>query len=133
MMLTKLITDVTLVVFLIINIVQVITIIYILIYAVTDVYRRCNSPSLGVRTNRLITREKKNFAFIGGGVSEEAVFRFRKILTPEKVGNFFSDGVTKEITEGEKPGKKKIQSILSLLKRGHEPTAKEKRKDFSLR
>lgn len=115
-------TDVAFVIFFIINIVQIITIISILIYAVTDVYRRCNSPSLSVRSERLITNGgNKNVAFVGGGAPEETVFKFRKLLKPEKMEKVFLGGNTKKNTKEEKPEKKKKPSILSLLKRGHEP------------
>ena len=117
---SSLLTDVTFVIFLILNIVQFVTIIATLIYAIADVYRRCNSPSTGVRSNHLlINGGNENVAFVGGGVPKEAVLRFRNLLEPKRVGKTFLGKPAR--TPVRDLNTKKAFSVFSLLKRGHEP------------
>ena len=99
-----------------------VAIIITLTYAITDVYRRCNSPSLCVRSNRLMTNGgNESVAFVGGGAPREAMLRFVKLLEPERVGNTFVGKPAGAPLQDKQIDNKKSVGILSILKRGHEP------------
>lgn len=110
-------SDGTFVVFLILNIAQIVTILTILIYVVVDVYRRCNSASSSVRSSPVMGSEDDGVAFVGGGgggLSEETVFKFRSMLEPESVGRLLLLSSARVKSEEEA-----TSSLFTMLKNGH--------------
>nr|BDT62680.1 MAG: wsv325-like protein [Metapenaeus ensis nimavirus] len=108
-----------------------VTILSILIYAVFDVHQRCNSSS-NLRSNRLLTDGGNgNVFFLGGGTTREAVFKFRDLLEPQRVGRDLvsarSEYDQKIIRKEPIPGSrtKDRPSIFGVLKSGHEPDLEE--------
>nr|BDT63006.1 MAG: wsv325-like protein [Trachysalambria curvirostris nimavirus] len=129
----SILSDVSFVAFLVFNVIQMVTLITILIYAVYDVHYLCNSASLGIRSNRLMTDGgSESVSFLGSGAPRELVFRFRQLLEPERVGRDLAGGEAPD-TEGEDAPSatdmKDRPSILATMKRGPTPHASTQSRD----
>nr|BDT63091.1 MAG: wsv325-like protein [Sicyonia whispovirus] len=139
-MAASLLTDLALVAFLVLNILQISVVLSILVYAVGDVFRKCN-PEEWPRppASMLAGGRVPPMAFVGGRVSVRAMDRFEGMLTPTAVGLFFLDdgssnhrrsggGVALPASAGpdaylgDRRTKKRDddRDLLGILKAGHE-------------
>lgn len=120
--------DATLVGFFFLNFIQIVTILIILIYAITDVYQHCNAPHNAGCSGAILLEPETPGAleFVGGRISKKVMDRYRKVLTPLNLGRHVlsMEGIEeKEQEEMEnQPMKKKRKkvSILKMLKNGHD-------------
>nr|WOG35235.1 wsv325-like protein [White spot syndrome virus] len=126
--------EATLVGFMILNFINFVTILSLIIYAVTDVYRRCKRPSTngysGCTTNvvsstlqeaNLVTTEKdKPVQFVRGLVPRKMMEKYRSDLSPKNVGEYIlpSEKETDKLKSDYKKGKK--VGLLTALSNGHD-------------